>query len=65
MKRIADALDWFFNKLLPKKFIVFVVSTIIILMEIKAPAEYWYILMIYIGGNTLSKLAGALKERKG
>jgi len=63
MKRLADAFDWFFNKLLPKKFIVFMVATIIVFKETIVPEHYWYILMVYIGGNTLSKMIKAFKEK--
>ena len=62
MKRIAEAFDWFFNKLLPKKFIVFITSTFIVVKGVEVPDAYWYILMIYIGGNVLSKLSAALKK---
>lgn len=62
MKNIAESVDWFFNKLLPKKFIVFIVSTIIILKGATPPVEYWYILMIYIGGNVIAKFANALRK---
>ena len=52
---MKEKLDYFFNKLLPKKFIVVTVATIIVFMQLKVPAEYWYLLMAYFGVNGLQK----------
>ena len=62
MKKIANAVDWFFNKLLPKKFLVVVLGTIIVFKGVAVPDAFWYILMIYIGGNTVSKFAHVFKK---
>lgn len=62
MKKVADAIDWFFNKLLPKKFLVVVLGTILVFKAIEVPDAFWYILMIYIGGNTVSKFAHVFKK---
>ena len=64
MKKIANAVDWFFNKLLPKKFLVVVLGTIIVFREVIVPDAFWYILMIYIGGNTVAKFAHVFKNGK-
>ena len=56
-KTVAEKFDWFFNKLLPKKFIVFVVSTVIIFAGLNPPTEYWYIVMAYYGANLVGKFA--------
>ena len=64
-KNIAKSVDWFFNKLLPKKFLVVVVSTWLIVSGVQVPKEYWYILMVYIGGNVIKSFANVLnKEEK-
>ncbi len=48
-------LDKFFNKTLPKKFIVITVATVIVFMKLNPPAEYWYLLIAYFGGNVAMK----------
>ena len=64
LKRIGEGVDFIFNKLLPKKFIVFIVSTVIVMKQIEAPKEYWYILMVYIGGNVIKGFAEAINKGK-
>ena len=54
-KAIAEKIDYLFNKMLPKKFIVITVATIIVLKSILAPDQYWYLLMLYFGGNVAMK----------
>ncbi len=63
MKKIVDGIDFFFNKLLPKKLLVFVIATIIVLKGINAPSEYWYVLMAYMGVNIAGKFAGVLGKK--
>lgn len=60
---IADRVDWFFNKLLPKKFLVVTVATIIVLAGLNPPQEYWYILMAYFGVNVVGKFASAIGSK--
>lgn len=50
-----DILDKFFNKTLPKKFIVITVATVIVFMKLDPPPEYWYLLIAYFGGNVAMK----------
>ena len=45
--------DKFFNKTLPKKFIVISIATIMIFMKLNPPTEYWYLLMAYFGVNAV------------
>lgn len=53
--KILNAFDFIFNKLLPKKFIVFIVATIIVMNKYIVPTEYWEILKYYmIGGAVVS-----------
>lgn len=61
---MKEKLDYLFNKMLPKKFIVWVVATVLIFMAV-LPAEYWfYITLIYIGGNVAQKFAPGPKVPK-
>ena len=57
-----DILDKFFNKTLPKKFIVITVATVIVFMKLEPPAEYWYLLIAYFGGNVAMKFIPKDKE---
>ena len=61
-KTFGENVDWFFNKLLPKKLIVVIISTIIVAKQLVVPVEYWYILMVYVGGNVVAKF---VKRDKG
>jgi len=63
-KTFAEKLDYVFNKLLPKKLIVVIISTIIVFKEIAVPAEYWYILMVYVGGNVIGKFVSVFKGKE-
>lgn len=54
--------DWILNKVLPKKFLVFVVATVALFTGM-LPGDLWgYIAMFYIGGNAVSKFAQVLKR---
>ncbi len=63
MKKLGDSVDWFFNKLLPKKFLVVVLGTIIVFRGVIVPDAFWYILMIYIGGNTVAKFSNVFNKK--
>lgn len=52
---MIEKLDMFFNKVLPKKFIVITVATVIVFMKLDPPAEYWYLLIAYFTGNAVTK----------
>ena len=52
---MLDKLNYFFNKMLPKKFIVITVATVIVFMKMQPPNEYWYLLIAYFTGNTVQK----------
>lgn len=54
---MKEKLDYIFNKLLPKKFIVVTVATVIVFMKLNPPTEYWYILMAYFGVNAVQKFS--------
>lgn len=64
MARIGFGVDFIFNKLLPKKFIVFIVSTVLVATKTEVPQEYWYILMVYIGGNVIKGFATAINNKE-
>jgi hypothetical protein len=55
MKKVLDTIDFIFNKVLPKKFIVITVATVIVFKGIEAPQEYWYLLIAYFTGNAAAK----------
>lgn len=64
MKKFAEGLDYFFNKLLPKKVIVVTVATILVFKKVDVPQEYWYILMAYFGVNVAGKFAAVIGEKR-
>ena len=52
---MREKIDHIFNKMLPKKFLAWVVATVLIFLGV-LPAEYWfYITLAYIGGNVITK----------
>lgn len=68
MKKVGKALDYIFNKMLPKKLIVYVVSTWLVQQQINIPSEYWYVVCIYLLGNAVKGFANnsySLPELKG
>jgi hypothetical protein len=52
---MKEKLDFIFNKVLPKKFIVITVATVVVFMGIEAPQEYWWLLIAYFTGNAATK----------
>ena len=52
---MKEKLDYFFNKMLPKKFIVITLASVIVFMKLEPPTEYWYLLIAYFGGNVAAK----------
>ncbi len=51
-----NKLDFFFNKLLPKKFIVFTIATIGLFLGLINGSSWTIIAGAYIGGNIGAKL---------
>jgi len=61
---IPEKIDLFFNKILPKKFIVFVIATGALWVD-KINGEQWfYISIAYLGGNVLAKVPNMLESKK-
>lgn len=57
-KTFIQRLDYFLNKLLPKKLIVWIVATILVFKKI-LPGDLWaYLSMVYIFGNVAEKYSG-------
>ena len=56
--KIGEKIDYFFNKMLPKKLIVVTIATVIVFKKIDPPQEYWWILLAYFGVN----MAGAITK---
>ena len=54
-------MDKFFNKILPKKFLIVTVATVMVFMKLNPPVEYWYLLMAYFGVNAVK---GFIKDEK-
>lgn len=53
--KVLKAVDFFFNKLLPKKFIVVTIATILVMKKFEVPAQYWELLKYYmIGGAVIT-----------
>jgi hypothetical protein len=60
-KTIIEWIDFVFNKLIPKKLLVWVIATILVFSG-KLNGEMWaYISMAYLGVNMLQKFTGAGK----
>jgi hypothetical protein len=54
-KTFSESLDYFLNKVIPKKLVVWVVATILIYND-KLDGNMWgYITMIYLGVNIIQK----------
>ena len=60
---LAEKIDFFFNKLLPKKIIVITIATIIVFKQLEAPQEFWFILMGYFSVNIAGKFADVMKSK--
>jgi hypothetical protein len=64
LTKISEGIDLFFNKILPKKFIVFTVGTIALVAD-KITGEQWFYLSIaYLGGNVAAKIPQILGDKK-
>ena len=58
MKKVLKAVDFFFNKLLPKKFIVITVATIFVAKQMEIPSQYWELLKFYMIGGAVITTGG-------
>jgi len=55
-KTLAEKIDYFFNKMLPKKFLVILTASIFVAYN-KLSGDIWaYLAMIYIGTNGLQHI---------
>lgn len=61
IKEFAKGIDFFFNKLIPKKLTVVVIATVIVFKKLTPPREYWWILFGYFGVNVFVKLILAFR----
>lgn len=57
-------LDFFFNKLLPKKLIVFSIASIALFMELISGTEWTIIAGIYLGLNMTGKAIQLIPKKK-
>lgn len=58
-----EKIDKFFNKVLPKKFIVFTLASVLIFIE-KIDGQMWgYIAMAYLTVNVTQKFVGKNNEK--
>jgi len=62
--KLSEKIDFFFNKLLPKKFIVWVVATVVVFTVKNTDNSTWlsgevwgYITLAYMGVNIVGKFA--------
>ena len=61
-RTLAQKTDYFFNKVLPKKFIVFLVATAFVFIS-KLDGDLWaYVAMIYMGGNIVQHISTDISE---
>ena len=61
---ISGKIDFFFNKLIPKKLIVLTLATVLVFMD-KIPGEHWgYVAMLYLGANVAGKFSGVIGGKK-
>lgn len=64
--KVLKAVDFFFNKLLPKKFIVITVATIFVAKQMNIPTQYWELLKYYmIGGAVITTGSNVAKAVTG
>jgi len=54
---MLDKIDKVFNKVLPKKFIIITIATIIVFRQLNPPQEYWFLLIAYFTGNAVQKFS--------
>jgi hypothetical protein len=61
-KTVLEWFDFVFNKLIPKKLLVWLIATILVFMG-KLTADLWaYLSMAYLGTNVLQKFTGKKTE---
>lgn len=61
--KIGEKVDYFFNKMLPKKLLVVALATWVIGKGFDAPDYYWWILLTYMGVNVIKAFAPAIMEK--
>lgn len=59
---MSSKIDFFFNKLLPKKLIVFAIATIGLFMGLLNGQQWTIVAGIYIGGNVLRYILLGVKK---
>ena len=64
MGKLSKWSDTLFNKILPKKFVVFILATILAVTGVITGEHWFYISLAYVGGNVLGKVAGAINGKK-
>ena len=57
MEKFSKKLDFIFNKLLPKKFIIFVIATIFAFKGIIDGQSWTYVSMAYFTANAIQKFS--------
>ena len=57
------AWDFIFNKLIPKKFVVFLIATVALFMKLIDGQSWMIVSVLYIGGNTVAKFVN-IKGKK-
>ena len=58
-------LDFFFNKMLPKKLIVFTIATIALFMKLIDGMQWTVIAGVYLGLNMTGHAITAIKSKEG
>lgn len=53
-------IDFFFNKVIPKKFIVFTLACIFLFMDKLTNEQWFYIALAYFGINVINAIKGRL-----
>jgi len=65
LTEFGKGVDFFFNKVIPKKLLVVCIATTIVFKGIDAPEEYWWILMAYFGVNITGNIAKTIGAKLG
>ena len=63
MNKLISGVDFFFNKMIPKKLLVWVIATVLCFLGVLNGDLWAYISMMYIGTNVLQKFSVPINKR--
>ena len=63
--KFLEGWDYFFNKMIPKKFIVVWIAFYVVKESLNPPQLFWWILIAYMGTSSLKAIAMAFRGKIG